>query len=129
MTNFQWLAGGLMLLLSAVEIVLQTRRLSRRSISNLRLSVWLSALFFILYPAATIKLANWLSIGRGTDLLVYVTVLSFIVSFFYIIHALERHREQLTSLVRQIAINSPYATPAEPHVDDDHGASPPMLKN
>lgn len=109
MTNFQWLAGGLMLLLVLMEITAQFAGWARRSVSTLRMIVWASAAFFIFYPQATVGIANALSIGRGADLLLYVTVIAFLISFFYVIHAIERHREQLTALVRQIAIMEPYA--------------------
>ncbi len=43
------------------------------------------------------------------DVILYFTVIAFILSFFYVIHALEKQREQLTLLVRTIAISQPYA--------------------
>lgn len=119
MTVFQWLAGGFMLLLVVLELVLQFSGGTRRSISTLRLIVWSLAAFFIINPDATLPVARLLSIGRGTDLLLYLTVIGFMISFFYVIHALEKHREQITSLVRQIAMNSPYSTPSSEGSNDD----------
>ena len=109
MTLFQWLAGGLMVAFGLAELFLQFTQLSRRSISSIRFSVWLVALLLILNPGATGVIANFLSIGRGADLILYSSVIAFIVSFFYVIHALEKQREQLTMLVRRIAISEPYA--------------------
>ena len=113
MTLFQWLAGGLMAAFAVIEVGLQCLQLSRRSISSIRFSVWVCALILILNPSWTDILASTLSIGRGVDVILYFTVIAFVISFFYVIHALEKQREQLTLLVRTIAITQPYATAQE----------------
>jgi small membrane protein len=113
MTLFQWLAGALMAAFAATEVGLQCLQLSRRSISSIRFCVWVAALILILNPSLSDVLASTLSIGRGVDVILYFTVIAFIISFFYVIHALEKQREQLTLLVRTIAITQPYATPQE----------------
>ena len=110
MTLFQWLAGGMMAAFALAEVVLQCLQMSRRSISTIRLCVWVTALILILNPGLTDILASTLSIGRGVDVILYLTSITFVISFFYVIHALEKQREQLTLLVRTIAISQPYAT-------------------
>ena len=109
MTLFQWLAGGLMAAFAVTEIVLQFLQMSRRSIGTVRFIVWVAAIILILKPSLTDVLASILSIGRGVDVILYFTVIAFVISFFYVIHALEKQREQLTLLVRTIAISQPYA--------------------
>ncbi|MDX1928937.1 MAG: DUF2304 domain-containing protein [Pirellulaceae bacterium] len=113
MTLFQWLAGGLMAAFAVTEVGLQCLQLSRRSISSIRFCVWVTALILILNPSLTDVLASTLSIGRGVDVVLYFTVIAFVMSFFYVIHALEKQREQLTLLVRTIAITQPYAIAQE----------------
>ena len=113
MTLFQWLAGGLMAAFAVIEVGLQCLQLSRRSISSIRFSVWVCALILILNPSWTDVLASTLSIGRGVDVILYFTVIAFVISFFYVIHALEKQREQLTLLVRTLDITQPYATAQE----------------
>jgi hypothetical protein len=108
MTLFQWLCSGLMSALVAMEIVLQLTGRTRRVISSLRAAVWLLALFLILVPSATNRVAEVLSIGRGADVILYLTVITFLLSFFYLLHAVESQREQITLLVRRIAIQNPY---------------------
>jgi small membrane protein len=128
MTMFQYLAGGFMLLLAATECYLQFAGMARRKIGGIRLVVWLLAAFVIFYPDLTGWIASFLSIGRGADVLLYCTVIAFLLSFFYVIHSLERQREQLTYLVRNLAISSPahvpepkqVATTAVQHVDTGH---------
>lgn len=114
MTPFQFLAGGFMLLLASGELYLLVVGKSRRLISGLRLAVWLLAATLIFFPHATAPVAEFLSIGRGADVLLYLTVIAFLLSFFYVIHALERQREQLTYLVRSLAVNQPVHIPKSP---------------
>ncbi len=123
MTLFQWLAGGLMAAFAVAEIALQFFQLSRRSIGSVRFCVWVSALILILFPGLTELLASTLSIGRGVDVILYFTVIAFVISFFYVIHALEKQREQLTLLVRTIAISQPYAVAQERAVTSDESTS------
>lgn len=123
MTLFQWLAGGLMVAFALAEIALQCLQMSRRSISSIRFCVWVTAIILILNPSLTDVLANMLSIGRGVDVVLYFTVIAFVISFFYVIHALEKQREQLTLLVRTIAISQPYAVARERDVASDESIS------
>ncbi len=111
MTLFQWLAGGFMLSLAGVECYLQLGGKSRRLIGGIRLVVWLAAALLIVFPSATTPIAKFLSIGRGADVLLYCTVIAFLLSFFYVIHSLEKHREQLTYLVRNLAVSAPVHRP------------------
>lgn len=108
MTLFQWLCSGLMSALVLMEVVLQLTGRTRRIISSLRASVWLLALFLILVPSATNRVAEILSIGRGADVVLYLTVITFLLSFFYLLHAVESQREQITLLVRRIALQNPH---------------------
>jgi hypothetical protein len=109
MTLFQWLSSALMVSLVLMELVLQFTGRTRRIISSLRASVWLLALFLILVPSATNRVAEILSIGRGADVILYLTVITFLLSFFYLLHAVESQREQITLLVRRIALQNPYS--------------------
>ena len=117
MTLFQWLCSGLMFALILMEVILQLTGRTRRIISSLRAAVWLLALFLILVPSATNRMAVILSIGRGADVILYLTVISFLLSFFYLLHAVEAQREQITLLVRRIALQSPLSQPPNQTVD------------
>lgn len=109
MTLFQWLCSGLMSALVLMEVALQLTGRTRRIISNLRTAIWLIALFLILVPSTTNRVAEILSIGRGADVVLYLTVITFLMSFFYLLHAVELQREQITLLVRRIALQNPYS--------------------
>lgn len=63
-----------------------------------------TAMFFVLFPEATVVVAHKLGVGRGTDLILYVFVLlfSFLALLFYSkLHRLEKLH---TELARAIAI-------------------------
>ena len=77
MTLFQWLCSGLMAALILMEVILQLTGRTRRIISSMRAAVWLLAMFLILVPSATNRMAVILSIGRGADVILYLTVISF----------------------------------------------------
>ncbi len=111
MTLFQWLCSGLMSALILTEVVLQLTGKTRRIISSLRAAVWLLALFLILVPSATNRVAEILSIGRGADVLLYGMAICFLLAFFYLLHAVEQQREQISRLVRLLAIDRPYHQP------------------
>lgn len=125
MTLFQWLCSGLMSALVLMEVVLQLTGRTRRIISSLRASVWLLGLFLILVPSATNRVAEILSIGRGADVILYLTVITFLLSFFYLLHAVESQREQITLLVRRIAIQNPFSEDSgrKPKSNDRHESS------
>jgi small membrane protein len=66
--------------------------------------VWMGAASIIIFPDATSVLARLLGIGRGADLIIYA---SLVVSFYLIfrIHlTLVRVEQQITELVRAIAL-------------------------
>ena len=117
MTLFQWLCSGLMAAVLLMEVILQLTGRTRRIISSMRAAVWLLAMFLILVPSATNRMAVILSIGRGADVILYLTVISFLLSFFYLLHAVEAQREQITLLVRRIALQSPLSQPPNQTVD------------
>lgn len=120
MTLFQWLCSGLMSALVLMEVVLQLTGRTRRIISCLRASVWLLALFLILVPSATNRVAEILSIGRGADVILYLTVITFLLSFFYLLHAVESQREQITLLVRRIAMQNPVSDDSNDNPASEH---------
>ena len=121
MTLFQWLCSGLMSALILMEVALQLTGKTRRIISSLRAAVWLLALFLILVPSATNRVAEILSIGRGADVILYLTVITFLLSFFYLLHAVESQREQITLLVRKIAIQNPFSEDSSHREKSEHG--------
>ncbi|OYP37471.1 DUF2304 domain-containing protein [Rhodopirellula sp. MGV] len=113
MIPFQWLFGGLLSAALAIELILQIRHQSRRSIGLLRGSVWATALVLVLYPNILQTIAVKLSIGRGADFLLYMLAVSFPTVCFYLLHSIEKQRQQITQLVRALAQKTPYHEPRD----------------
>jgi hypothetical protein len=70
----------------------------------LRWLIWAAAFIAISYPDLTSDVANIIGIHRGTDLVLYIFVFSFLGTTFYFYAENLRLRRQLTHIVRHIAI-------------------------
>jgi hypothetical protein len=68
--------------------------------------VWLAASIAILNPDLTIRVAGFLGIGRGADLVLYMLAIAYLVSIIYVYHRFQRLESHLTKIVRQIALQS-----------------------
>jgi len=58
----------------------------------------------VIWPAVTTKLARTMGIGRGTDLVLYCSVVVMIVGFVMTYARIRHLRRQITLLVRAIAL-------------------------
>lgn len=77
----------------------------------------------ILQPNFSTRVANWLGIGRGSDLLVYLFI---VYSLFYAVSTRSRIKQldrQMTTLVRHIALAQPLQGEAAPQKPDEQ---PPL---
>jgi hypothetical protein len=69
------------------------------------LVAWLAAAVFLLRPEWTVVVARRLGIARGADLVFYCGILAGMLGFLAIYLRLRRIEDQLTRLVREIAID------------------------
>jgi hypothetical protein len=76
--------------------------------------IWLAAGITILRPGTTIWVAQRLGIGRGTDLVLYIFVITFLIAGFYFFNRLLKLEAALTEIVRQLAIREPIQQPSNP---------------
>lgn len=65
---------------------------------------WLAAGVIVIWPDATFYLANILGIGRGADLVVYVSLVIIFFLIFRLMIAQERQRREITELTRLLAM-------------------------
>lgn len=70
------------------------------------LSISVGSLFFVLNPMATTRLANFLGVGRGTDLLIYVTFIFLVFIFISTLVGFRKLENTLTELAREQAISA-----------------------
>ena len=102
-------------MLSAVLVclLLYAIKLTRRGngVGLLLIVLSLAAIFFVMFPDNSNTVANWLGVGRGADLLIYLCFLSGVL-LILLLHL--RFREQsiaITELARAIALNNPRKNP------------------
>jgi len=67
--------------------------------------VWMVTALIILFPEATSLLAHLLGIGRGADLIMYISLLISFYLIFRLYMALARLEHAITALVRAIALD------------------------
>ena len=68
------------------------------------LFIWVAAIIAIFYPEETTRLARLLGIGRGVDVILYVSIAILFYLVFRLHVYLEDIRTQISSLIREIAI-------------------------
>lgn len=68
------------------------------------LSIWVLALLAIFYPEETTVLAQFAGIGRGVDIILYVSIAILFYLVFRLHVYLEDLRSQIASLIREISI-------------------------
>jgi hypothetical protein len=84
-------------------------------------------LFFVWFPEKATGVANFVGVGRGTDLVLYCWILVSIILIVNLHIKLRHYESRFTELVRNIALR--YCTPPGANVEMDstpkryHGAS------
>lgn len=75
------------------------------------LVIWLAAAAMILLPTTATRIASLLGVGRGVDVILYISLalLFYLVFRGYVM--IEDLRHDITTLVRQLAITSPQNNP------------------
>lgn len=98
-------------LLPLLYLIVQTlrgvlRSQIRKRVAALWLSLWLGTASALLWPKMTVVVAQRMGIGRGADLVMYISVVLMLVGFFYIYTRFRRLDRQLTQLVRSLAVDN-----------------------
>jgi len=85
-------------------------RFKKRDITSRELVIWL--IFWALVAVATLIpketdiIAQWLGVGRGADLLVYLSIIVLFFVVFKIIVKLEKIDRDMTKIVRSTALKN-----------------------
>lgn len=66
--------------------------------------VWIVVAGSALVPRATDTVAQWVGVERGADMLVYIAVLVLLYGVYRLLVRTQRMHEEITELVRQIAL-------------------------
>lgn len=75
--------------------------------------IGLCGAIFIGFPELTNYVAKIMGVGRGSDLVTYIAILFFLWSNFQLYVRHKKTEENITLLVREIAIKNPVKTPEE----------------
>jgi hypothetical protein len=106
MNLFQSLTLPALAVALAAELVGLARKPTGRKVRLLRAGVWTAAALAIVHPELPQTIANHIGIGRGADLVLYLFVLAFLSVSFYFYSRFLRLREELTDVVRHLAIQN-----------------------
>ncbi|MBI5393972.1 MAG: DUF2304 family protein [Verrucomicrobia bacterium] len=74
--------------------------------------LWIGASVVVLWPQLTMHLARVLGVGRGSDAIVYITVAALCYFIFRIYIRIRHIEQQLTGLVRKLALREAEQTPS-----------------
>ena len=104
MTTFQLITLPIVVAMIVATAVAVARRALTMRYGVIFIAVWLGAAVGIAQPLILAKLAAFLGIGRGVDLVLYLSILAFFIAFFRVYLRFRRLDEQLTEIVRHLAI-------------------------
>jgi len=68
------------------------------------LSIWIVAIVAIFYPEETTRIARMLGIGRGVDIIVYLSIAILFYLVFRLNVYLEDIRTQISQLIREVSL-------------------------
>jgi hypothetical protein len=103
MTKFQ------VILIAAILFMLVNyfRRFRNPAIDKIFISAMLvTGIVFVLDPDLTNQMAHFLGIGRGADLIFYISILGFGYLFMLLYSKIRKLEDQLTSIVRNHSLES-----------------------
>jgi hypothetical protein len=90
---------------------------------------WAGAIVAVLRPATTSAVAAWVRVGRGTDLVMYVSVVVLFYALFRLFGRIEELERQITRVVRAAALkeldDKPPLPRTPPRIPDAAKSSPP----
>ncbi|HEX9028944.1 MAG TPA: DUF2304 domain-containing protein [Anaerolineales bacterium] len=85
----------------------------------------LVGILLVLAPSLSTDIAHLLGIGRGVDLVIYIFILAGLFYSVTITSELKRLQRQMTTLVRQNALDNPRQGEAGPQPASAVGTEPP----
>lgn len=66
---------------------------------------WIASIGIILYPEASSSVARVLGVGRGADVVVYISLIVIFYFIFYVTVRLHIIEQQITKMVRKISLD------------------------
>ena len=101
---FQWVALSCLLVLLCYELYSALRGRVHRGFWAIRVAIWIAMGVAIYQPHELTRLAGFVGIRRGADLVSYVTAIVLIATSLYLYARCLRLEKQITQIVRHIAL-------------------------
>lgn len=86
-----------------LAVKLKTKEITAKQFGGWLL-IWLAAAIIVAWPDVTVLIANSVGVGRGSDLVIYLSVIFLFYSIFRLLLRIEKLEKDLTKVVRQEAI-------------------------
>lgn len=97
--------------LAVLALIVVVRRYRQKKIGLLPFLLWLplwgGVAVVILFPEITVTVAGVLGIGRGADLVIYLSIVLIFYLIFRVGVRMERMDREITQIVRSLALNPP----------------------
>jgi len=107
MTTFQISAFVFLGLALAATISFRLRRQASFRVAFAWSLLWIGAAIAIAWPQITVRVAHFLGIARGADLVFYLAILGMFVGFFAVYVRFRRMESEMTRIVRELALRNP----------------------
>ena len=120
MTPFQWICIACLGSLTLIELARMFWGRGSKRNTLLRGCVWLTALIAIAMPHLASDIAHLVGISRGADLVLYILCLTFLMTTFFMYSRYIRLRNEMTLLVRHVAIREARHGEHEQSTDEHH---------
>jgi hypothetical protein len=104
MNVFQYVVISLLAFLAFITVRTAIAGRARKRVTVFWMLLWITGAGATIWPNATRDVARYLGIGRGTDLVLYCSVLVLMTGLFYIYTRLRQMDRTMTLLVRELAI-------------------------
>ncbi|HXG58326.1 MAG TPA: DUF2304 domain-containing protein [Thermoanaerobaculia bacterium] len=105
MTTFQLITLPLLAVLLSITAAAAARRRLGRGPATAWILLWIASAASIAHPDALVIVARILGIGRGADLVLYLSILFMFAGFFAVYLRLRRLESHITTIVRHLAID------------------------
>jgi small membrane protein len=95
-----------LVLFLAIAFLLYWKLFQNRFLNRIILvTSFLVTIFFVFYPGVSTRIANWLGVGRGTDLILYLSLIFMVFVLLLMYSKIKKLEEMITTLIREKALN------------------------
>lgn len=123
MTTFQLITFPALAVAALLTVAAMRRRRLTGRAGAAWLVLWIAAAASVAYPEGVAIIARAIGIGRGADLVLYLSILFMFAGFFTVYLRFRRLDEQLTKIVRHLAIRDAAGAGAKDSPEEGAGGS------